>query len=121
MHSGWTTPQRTQAVLLPTVAQQPAAMLSRLRAYGPAFEHELIAENGICNPAACAASLCADGYHIEALRRYEPQGSGKGRWVTLYLLRIKRRDTGQVIAAPASVGMGGCLEKWTDASSSPQQ
>ncbi len=95
------------------LTQQCAFMLARLRSYGPAFDYELKAENGVAEPHACAGELSANGYHIDFLRRFEPSGRGAGRWVTLFVLRIKRIDTGEVIAAPLPVGVSGRVEQWT--------
>lgn len=91
-------------------------MLARLRSYGPAFDYELKAENGVVEPHACAGELSANGYHVDVLRRFEPSGCGAGRWVTLFVLRIKRKDTGEVIAAPLPVGVCGCVEQWPNPS-----
>ncbi len=99
-----------------TLTQQCAFMLARLRSYGPVFDYELKAENGVAEPHACAGELLGNGYHVDVLRRFEPSGRGAGRWVTLFVLRIKRKDTGEVIAAPLPVGVCGCVEQWPNPS-----
>ncbi len=99
-----------------TLSLHSGSMLARLRSYGPAFDYELKAENGVAEPHACAGELLANGFHVDVLRRFEPSGRGAGRWVTLFVLRIKRKDTGEVIAAPLPVGVCGYVEQWPNPS-----
>ncbi len=93
--------------------QQRTFILAWLRSYGPAFGHELIAGGWTTDPAARVAELCAEGFHIEALRTYRPAPDGSGAWAVLYVMRLKDPQTGAVIAAPAPLGMGPMLERWT--------
>ena len=94
--------------------QQRLFMLAQLRSYGPAFDYELIASGKVRDPSDRAAELRAEGFHIEALRRYRPAHETPSGWAILYVLRVKHPDTGEVIAAPVSVGMPVPIEKWTD-------
>lgn len=92
--------------------QQYAYMLARMRCFGPVFDHELIEEGYTQSPAARVAELNADGYHIEALRRYRRLPDGSHGWAMLYVMRVKHYGTGEVIATPVPVGFGYTLERW---------
>jgi hypothetical protein len=92
--------------------QQRAFVLARLRSYGPAFTHDLIAECLTPNPAVRVAELNAAGHHIEALRSFRRLPDGSEGWAVLYVLRVKCAKTGAVIAAPVPLGAGPVLERW---------
>lgn len=92
---------------------QQSLVLARLRSYGPAFDHELIAECLAPDPGAVVAELNAQGYHVEALRAFRPlPPAGCLGWAVLYVLRVKCARTGALIAAPVPVGAGPVLERW---------
>lgn len=92
--------------------QQRAFVLARLRSYGPTFDYELVVEGWASDPATRVAELCAEGYHIEALRTFRRLPDGSDGWAVLYVMRVKDAKTGTVIAAPAPLGMGPALERW---------
>lgn len=97
----------------PSQELQQSLVLARLRSYGPAFDHELIAECLTPEPGAVVAALNAQGYHIEALRAFRPlPPAGCLGWVLLYVLRVKCERTGAVIPAPVPVGFGPVRERW---------
>ena len=97
----------------PSRELQQSLVLARLRSYGPAFDHELIAECLAPDPGTLVAELIADGYHVEALRAFRPlPPAGCRGWAVLYVLRVKCAKTGAVIAAPVPVGFGPVRERW---------
>lgn len=91
---------------------QHSFVLARLRACGPAFDHELTAECQTPDPGAVVAELNAQGHHIESLRCYRPLPSGCMGWAVLYVMRVKCPETGAEFAAPVPVGFGRALERW---------
>lgn len=90
-------------------------VLARLRSYGPAFDFELMCECFVKmeRPQLVIEKLVADGYRIDHMRCYREAAPGESRkWVSMYALRVRLVETGEVATAPSLPDAGLSVEIW---------